>query len=65
MPAKNSFVDSHRSRTLFIAAILTLVVAAINLAVGVANHKKLMVVTAVLGFVAGALFFRTAKRLSA
>jgi len=49
----------------FIAALVFLVVAAINLTVGVANHKKLMVVTAVLGFVAGFLLFRSAKRLSA
>jgi hypothetical protein len=49
---------------LFIAAILFLVVAAINLTVGVAHHKNMMIVTAVLGFVAGVLLFRSAKRLS-
>ena len=64
MPAKDSFVDSHRARVQFIAAIVFLVVAAINLTVGLADHKKLMVVTAVLGFVAGALLFMSAKRLS-
>jgi F0F1-type ATP synthase assembly protein I len=64
MPAKDSFVDSHRARAQFIAAILFLVVAAINLTVGVAHHKNMMIVTAVLGFVAGVLLFRSAKRLS-
>jgi len=64
LPAKDSFVDSHRSRAQFIAAILFLVVAAINLTVGVAHHKNMMVVAAVLDFVAGALLFMSAKRLS-
>jgi hypothetical protein len=64
MPTKDSFVDSHRSRVQYIAAALFLVVAAINLTIGVAHHKNLMVVAAVLGFVAGALVFRSAKRLS-
>ena len=65
MPAKDSFVDSHRARGQFIVAILFLAVGAMNLAVGVAQHKKLMVVAAVLGFVAAALLFASAKRLSA
>jgi membrane associated rhomboid family serine protease len=65
MPAKDSFVDSHRSRVRFIAAVLFLVVAAINLTIGVAHHENIMVVAAVFGFVAGVLLFRSAKRLSA
>jgi hypothetical protein len=65
MTANNSFVDSHRSRALFIAAILFMVVTAINLTVGVANHKNLMLVAGVCSFVAGVLFFISAKRPSA
>jgi hypothetical protein len=49
----------------FIAAIVFVVVAAINLSVGLANHKNMMVVAASFGFVAGVLLFRSAKRLSA
>jgi uncharacterized membrane protein HdeD (DUF308 family) len=62
MLANDSFVGSHRSRAQFIAAILFMVSAAINLAVGVSEHKKMMLVAGVLGFVAGVLLFWSARR---
>ena len=62
MLSNDSFVGSHRSRTLSIAAILFMVSAAIYLAVGISEHKKMMLIAGVLGFVAGVLLFWSARR---
>jgi uncharacterized membrane protein len=62
MPSKNSFGNSHRSQAQSIAAILFMVSAAIYLAVGVSEHKKMMLIAGVLGFMAGVLLFWSARR---
>jgi hypothetical protein len=62
MLSNDSFVGSHRSRAQFIAAILLMVSAAVNLAVGVSEHKKMLLIAGVLAFVGVVLLFRSARR---
>jgi hypothetical protein len=59
---KDSFAESHRSRSEFVAGILSVVVASINLTIGVVNHKGLLLMAGVLSLVGSVLLFSSSLR---
>jgi hypothetical protein len=57
----DTFGDSHRAAAKGIAGVAFICIGAVNLTLGAANHKELLLTAGVLQFVAGVLLLRIKK----